>query len=206
VLADNNLSRPFAEIVESSLGYFIAQSWQWNCFPRFGSLVQVFCDDFILLGCVGSIQTGSMDPMRYPFPYQKTEEELKAEQPHIFEFLKTVFTVVNLGYMNVESNFEEEKIFYSLPPKPSKIHAFVQTAIIDVQERFLIDSNFLHVLFSGSHNVTNVDELIIAIITMLKKSEILNKFKMDIFCKTFSLLTGNDYRRLKILLQRIDRI
>ena len=46
-------------------------------------------------GIVHQVQTGSMDPVRYPFAYQKTEAELRAEQPQIFEFLKTTFSCLS---------------------------------------------------------------------------------------------------------------
>ena len=83
-------SKAFAEVIESSLGVFTAQCWQWDYFPEFGSLVQVKSGGDRILGVVIQVQTGSMDPMRYPFPYQKTEDELRKEQPQIFEFLKII--------------------------------------------------------------------------------------------------------------------
>ena len=89
--SDLSFEKPFAEVIEGSLDFFCAQCWVWDAFPRFGSLVQAKSNEFVILGCVVTIRTGSMDPMRYPFPYQKTEKELRAEQPQIFEFLKTTF-------------------------------------------------------------------------------------------------------------------
>ena len=79
----------FSEVIDSSLHGFTAQSWQWDDFPAFGQLVTVQSGTRTLFGIVYQVHTGSMDPVRYPFPYQKTEAELLAEQPQIFEFLKT---------------------------------------------------------------------------------------------------------------------
>jgi len=63
----------FAEVIESSIAGFLAQSWQWDNFPTFGSLVIIKEKRRTLFGIVHQVQTGSMDPMRYPFTYQKTE-------------------------------------------------------------------------------------------------------------------------------------
>src|SRR5689334_4954716 len=89
---------PFAEVIESSIDTALVQSWQWDVFPRFGSLVEILHKEYSILGLVTGITTGSMDPVRYPFPYQKTEDELMAEQPQIFEFLKTTFKIQVVGY------------------------------------------------------------------------------------------------------------
>jgi hypothetical protein len=194
----------FAEVIESSLETFTAQSWEWDFFPNFGSLVYVQDQEYLTLGCVIHIQTGSMDPMRYPFPYQKTEAELIAEQPQIFEFLKTIFKVQILG--SVKKNTLNQKVLYMLPPKPCKIHAFVGTSPLPIQSLFFENPDFLHILFAFAHNVQNLDELLLAILRQQADQKILTQHKLEQFLHTFSLLTGNDYRRLKLFTQRIEHI
>ncbi|MCF7900082.1 hypothetical protein K9K77_01100, partial [Candidatus Babeliales bacterium] len=107
----NNKHHCFAEIVESSLTVWTAQSWEWNTFPEFGSLVVVPEKKRNLFGIVHQINTGSIEPGRYPFTYQKTQEELFKEQPQIFEFLKTTFSCITLGYQ------EQEKMFHTIAPE-----------------------------------------------------------------------------------------
>ena len=193
----------FAEIIESSLDYFIAQSWQSDNFPRFGSLVCVSTDLYTIVGCVTQIQTGSMDPSRYPFPYQKTEAQLKTEQPQIFAFLKTTFRVQMIGYLDHKSSTP----FFLLPPTPCKIHAFVFHASQAIQKQFLAGSSFLHLLFSFANNVPNLDELLLAILRTTPRS---NKKEEQLFlrdfCHKFSMLTRSDYRRLKVFLERVQQI
>jgi len=190
----------FAEIIESSLEGFLAQCWEWNFFPSFGSLVQVENKDEVTLGVVTQIQTGSMDPMRYPFPYQKTEEELLNEQPQIFEFLKTTFKVQIVGYL------QKDKFYYLLPSKPCKIHAFVKNTKQITSVNFFSNSDFLHLLFAFSNQITNLDELLLAILKQINEQKQLTSQKLDSFCQTFSLLTGNDYRRLKLFLKRVENL
>lgn len=194
-------NKAFAEIIESSLDTFTAQSWAWDVFPRFGSLVCVRTAERIVVGCVVHVQTGSMDPLRYPFPYQKSEEELKKEQPQIFEFLKTTFQVKVLGY--VES---EKKIHYVIPPYPSKIHAFVEPCSALLAVDFLSTPDYLHILFSSAAVLSHFDDLLLALMMVLAEHKKLTNKILEEFIQTFSLLTGNDYRRIKLLLIRIQSI
>ncbi len=197
-------SKAFAEVIESNLDHFIAQCWEWDQFPSFGSLLTITNDSLTFIGCVTQIHTGSMDPMRYPFPYQKTEAELRAEQPQIFEFLKTTFTVQIIGHKNDELN--ASSFSYFLPPKPARIHSFVNYASMDTYANFFQKPLYLNVLFSFAQTIPNLDELLLAILNNLSQRQLLNKENLEAFCETFSLLTGNDYRRLKLFLSRIENL
>lgn len=191
----------FAEVMESSLYFYLAQSWQWDAFPQCGELVQVENNNHYIVGIVTEIQTGSMDPVRYPFPYKKTEEELLAEQPQIFEFLKTTFKVHIVGYVETSG-----KCFYLLPPKPCKIHAFVTEAPPSIRKKFFECPDYLHLLFAFSAMINNLDELLLAIIRQLALHHLLTPPLLEEFAATFSMLSGNDYRRLKLFLKRAQEI
>jgi hypothetical protein len=193
-----NQNKQFAEIIESSLLGWLAQSWQWDTFPTFGSLVVIENKKRLLFGIVHQIQTGSMDPVRYPFAYQKTEEELLREQPQIFEFLKTTFSCLTLGYK------QNHKIFYQLAPEPPKIHSFVALANKEYIQEFFAHNNYLHTLFGLSNQLFNLDELLLALLKNLHDQNILSEDSLQSFIQTFSLLIGNDYRRLKLFLQRVE--
>lgn len=191
-----NKKHCFAEVVESSLTSWTAQSWQWDTFPEFGSLVCVQTKKRTLFGIVNQINTGSMEPGRYPFTYQKTEEELLAEQPQIFEFLKTTFSCITLGFM------EHEVMVHQRAPEPPKIHAFVGALTPEEYKQFFFSSNYLHLLF-GAPGIENVDELLLALLRTAQKQQILCEDKLQEIIETTSLLIGNDYRRLKLLVQRV---
>ena len=186
----------FAEIVGSNLQFFSAQCWQWDNFPKFGSLVQAQSDKRIIIGCV------TIDPMRSPFPYQKTEAELMAEQPQIFEFLRTIFNVQIVGYIDESQN----KINYHLAPTPCKIHSFVKECSSELFALFFQEPLYVHILFAALNQSCNLDELLLAILNNLATKKLLTQAMLDEFCQTFSLLTGNDYRRLKLFLRRIEQI
>jgi len=189
-------TKPFAEGIESSLIGWLAQSWQWDKFPAFGSLVMIENKNRYVFGIVHQIKTGSMDPVRYPFAYQKTEEELTHEQPQIFEFLKTTFSCLTLGYK------EKGEIFYQLAPEPPKIHSFVQTAPKELIQDFFSNEQYLHIIFGLSNQLFNLEELLLALLKNLQDHKIMQPKTVQSFVHTFSLLIGNDYRRLKLFLQR----
>ncbi len=186
----------FAEVIQSSLDTFVAQCWDWEIFPKFGSLVytshNLLKKRITIIGTVTDISTGSIDPIRSPFTYKKTEEELKKEQPQIFEFLKTSFTVKVLGYK------ENNNINYILPPVPAKIHTFVQNANVELSSKFFSQPDFLYLLFSSQSNISHFDDLLISILKRVTNIESIYK--------TLSLLTGNDYRKLKLLLKRTESL
>jgi hypothetical protein len=199
-LPDKQAYKPFAEVIESTLSSARAQSWKWDQFPTFGSLVEVVHKEYSILGLVVEITTGSMDPLRYPFPFQKTEEELLAEQPQIFEFLKTTFKIQIVGYI------KKNQLFHHLPPYPSKIHTFVHRASPSLIKSFFKTTDFLHIIFSFQPSFASLDELLLATLQELNENNLLTEQFLDSFYHTFSLLTGNDYRRLKLFLQRVEKL
>lgn len=191
-----NKKNCFAEVIESSLSGWLAQSWQWDTFPTFGSLVVIEHKNRILFGIVHQIQTGSMDPIRYPFAYQKTEEELLREQPQIFEFLKTTFSCLTIGYK------ENNTLFYQLAPEPPKIHSFVCNASPELITEFFCQEQYLHTLFALSNQLFSLDELLLALLKNLANLKVITQPNLAAFIQTFSLLIDNDYKRLKLFLQR----
>lgn len=196
-----NTNKPCAEIIESSLQSWLAQSWQWNHFIPFGSLVTVECDNLTLFGLVFQIQTGSMDPTRYPFPYQKTTQELLNEQPQIFAFLKTTFSCITAGYA------QQDNISYLLPPHPPHIHAFVTSASEDAYRTFFSGEQYLHLLFTlSSVGGFNIDELLLSIFKHLMQLGLLPHDRLTSLMHVYLLLTNNDYRRMKLFLQRLERM
>jgi hypothetical protein len=190
----------FAEIIESSLQGWLAQSWQWNQFPTFGSLVMVQTKKRTLFGIVHQVQTGSLEPMRYPFPYQKTEEELLRDQPQIFEFLKTTFSCLSLGYQ------EKGRMHYLAAPEPPQIHSFIAPMPADLAKQFFYSEKYLHVLFGNANQIFNLDELLLAILKSQAEMNALSEEKLKNFIGAYALLTGNEYRRLKLFLQRVEHI
>lgn len=195
-----NNNQFFAEIIQGNLSEWTGQCWKWNVIPQFGSLMTTSHGSLKIFGIVHSIKTGSMDPIRIPIAYQKTEEELLRDQPQIFEFLQTTFTCITVGYQ------EQNKIFYHVPNKPPKIHAFIGHASLEECQRFFASDQFLHLLFNSSAQGINLDELLLTLLKELQEKKILDKTKFYDFIETFSMLYKHDYQRLKIFLKRTNHM
>lgn len=127
-----------------------------------------------------------------------TKEELLAEQPQIFEFLKTTFSCLTIGYS------EKGTMHYLIAPEPVEIHAFIEPVKPDLAKQFFYSEKYLHVLFGNANQIFNLDELLLALLKNQEALGILNAEKINNFMQTYSLLTGNDYRRMKLFLQRVS--
>lgn len=190
----------FAEVVESSPQSWKSQCWQWDQPPIFGSLVVVDCQKNLSYGVVHHIYTGSDDPSRSVFAYQKTLEELQREQPQVFMFLKTVFTALTVGYT------QDQRICYTYAPLAASLHAFVRPATAEEYQLFFKRPDYLPILFGQAHQLGNLDELLLAMIRVARQHGGLDEGGLQQFIETFSLLGNNDYRRLKMFLQRVEQV
>lgn len=172
-------NKPFSEIIESSLTSWLAQNWQWDAVTPLGSLVQVTHQQTTLYGVISQINTGTMDPVRYPFPYKKDLEELKREQPQIFEFLKTTISCIPLAY--------EYKglIVYQLPGTPPPIHSFISGVPNEKMKDIFASERYLHVLFSAAQQGPVLDELILALIRQQIDLNVFSGERIDRFASTF---------------------
>ncbi len=198
--SDSQKSTVFAEIIKSSLYQWQGCCWQWDAAPAFGSLVTIETSDKILFGIVFQVETGSKDPARTPYAYKKSYSELKRDQPHIFEFLQTLFFCLPLGYKDKKNN----NYIYQIPPEPPSIHAFIAPATEAVMTEFFTNSSYLYVLFGLSSSIAYLDELLLALLKRQSDTGLLTEEKLLYFIQTFSVLTGNNYQRLKLFLQRLN--
>src|SRR3990167_904975 len=195
-----NKENCLGEVIESSLSSWKGQCWDWDEVSSFGSVVSTESHDREIFGLVYAIETGSLDLSRTPFAYQKTEQELLAEQPQIFEFLKTTFSCLTLGYK------EKEKIHHVLAPKPPKIHSFIGLLNKEASKEFFAKQSYLQLIFGHESLLGNIDELLLALISHARNQEILDEDTLAELIQNLSLLTGNDYRRSKLFLQRVEAL
>ena len=85
------------EVIGSSNTEFIAESSLLHNSPPFGSFIKVKARETIY-AVVFNAYTHSLEPNRLAIAYHRSEQELRDEQPQIFELLKTKFEAVIIGY------------------------------------------------------------------------------------------------------------
>ena len=191
--------QPFAEIIESSLHSWKGECWEWDIMPTYGSILVVENPTRKVFGVVHDITTGAVDTTRKVVAYRKTEEELKRDQPHIFHFLHTTFSCLTLGYL------EQNEAFYQSSPEPPKIHSFISSPTYQELDLFFTHEQYIHTLFAHEQTTFSLDDMILALLQNLSEKGLLTEERFSRFIETFSLLTRNDYRRLKLFLQRAQR-
>jgi hypothetical protein len=92
-----------------------------------------------------------------------------------------------------------------LPLKPVSIHSFIKKVSLDFYKFFFSKTDFLYVLLSDK-NFNFLDDLILIIMGNLKKMGVLSETWLNEFYKTFLLLDKNNYTRVKILLNRLEKM
>lgn len=188
----------FAEVVASSLASYSAQTWRWDDFPPLGALVKIQEQDQLVFGLIINSETGSADPSRSAYAYQKTEAELHREQPHIFEFLKTTFAVLPIGYKkNIDT-----AVTHAIPRTPAKIHSFVVLCSSQEYAAFFSGADFLQVLLPAQTLIPH-EQIILALCKELSSRQLLTESFIDSLAENYSLVGGGDYKKLKSLLRQL---
>ena len=86
------------EVIESTTAEFTAEARRYDRIPAYGSFVKVRDGNILVYGSVSGAYTGSMDGLSKAKAFFKSLDELKLEQPQIFELLRTEFSCVVVGY------------------------------------------------------------------------------------------------------------
>jgi hypothetical protein len=189
------------EVVESSTTTLVAEARRLHQAPDFGAFVRVESDGRDLIGVVHNASTQSSEPNRRPMAYGKTEAELRAEQPQIFELLRTQFEVFVLGYLH------HDTMVHLFPPQPARIHSFVFPSPAEQVLAVTEDPQFLRSILEATGLPT--DELLLATLrhALKVRADEAGETKAGQYLArmgtVLSRLLRDDYDRLSSLIRRI---
>jgi hypothetical protein len=113
--------------------------------------------DETLYGVVYSAGTGSAEPGRRPTAYGLAEEQLRQEQPQIFDLLATEFSALHIGYAR------NGRFSAGIPPRPPRLHAAVSGCTPPEVRAITESPELLRALIKSPGDVPT-DELILACI------------------------------------------
>ena len=182
------------EVIESSTAEFTAESRVLHGAPPFGAYVKI--DGYPMIYAITyNISTQSIAPNRRPTAYGKTEDELRLEQPQIFELLRTEFNCLIIGYE------DETGIYQNLPSHPPKIHNFVHFSSATEIANFTDQAHYLRPIF-GQARVPS-DDLTIAAIRNAYLARGENGHYLVKAGNEGARLLKDDYDRLHSILERI---
>jgi hypothetical protein len=184
------------EIIESSTSQFVAESCELNGAPPFGSFIRAGGEPAVY-GLVFNVCTHSIEPNRRATAYGMTEQELREEQPQIFELLKTEFEAVIIGYRDVQGPRQV------LPPQPPGIHNFVHTCIESEIKALTNNGDFLRSILCGGR--LPADDLIIASVRNAWAARAFDMPYLVRIGKDLCRLIRDDYDRLSSIMRRISQ-
>ena len=184
-----------AEVIESSTTRFVAQARELNGSPPFGAFVKVGASP-TAIAMISDIVTGSTELNRRPVAYGKTEEELREEQPQIFELLRTEITATIVGYA------DGAMMKHCLPPQPPRLHSFVYCCAPEEICEFTGRFDYFRTLIGVGGTLS--DELMIAAIqqTCACHGDAGRSWFIRAG-KELSRLLRDDYDRLESILRRV---
>jgi hypothetical protein len=146
---------------------------------------------------VYNASTAPVDSSRRLRAHWKDEEQLRAEQPEVFEWLLvTNYQAIIIGYSS------EGIIRQFLPPTPPRIHAHVYPCTLD-EIRLITDGKcFLRTLANSQNAPT--EEVIAACI---REAGIAHDYSRDFLIaagKELASLMKDDYDRLQAIMRRVS--
>ncbi len=192
-----------AEVIEATSTDFLAQcldreELEFTRPPAFGSLVKAVDEErnSDIYGIVYFATTSSIDSVHRARALGLSVQQLRDEQPQIFEMLKTEFRCVIVGYG------EGRSIYQYLPAHPPQIHQPVNVCSLVEVARFSQELTFLRTLLQVSG--APVDELVAASLRQGYQAHNRSRDWLVQAGREVSLLLKDDYDRLSALVRRLQ--
>jgi hypothetical protein len=193
------MSNRVGEIVESNTTGFVAQSYELDAAPPFGSLVSVANGSLKIFGLVYDVTTTSIDPGRRAIARGKDEDDQEAvyrNNPQLPLLFRTDFSCLVVGFG------EGEDLFHFFPPRPPRVHSFVYQCDPDELVVFSESLDFLSSLISSPQAIP-ADELVAAFLRLANRARGGDGGFLVTAGKELAVLFANDLRRLNAILRRI---
>ncbi len=156
-----------AEVIASSTSVFTAEVSKGDSLPALGQWVRVESAEGIeAYGIVSFVEMVPFDESRSAVALGQSADELQREMPHVLELLRTVMRVQMVAYRDSDSG----TIRQTLPPYPPRIHTAVSTCPTAIIRQIGSPFDFLRVLMIGSEKPAFMDDLLVAVLSGLKRA------------------------------------
>ena len=195
----NTKSERLGEVIASNTTGFTAQCYELYELPSLGSLVKTRDGELELYAVVYQATTEGLEPGRKPIARGKdeaSEEAIFETSPQLSKLLRSEFSALVVGHKN------GDKILQYLPPRPARIHSFVHACTEKETQAFSQSFGFLNILVN-SELETPADELIAATLRLMSATHEDSRAFLVGAGKELAGLLGQDYAKLKAILERI---
>jgi hypothetical protein len=147
--------------------------------------------------------TTSLEPNRRPSALGfADEDEMRLEQPQIFELLRTEFSGLLIAYAPGEG----KALRRHLPPTPPRIHSRVYPCALEEVRALTEDLSFLRSLLLPSGGVLTgvpTDELVAACLRGAREAHPNDQEFLKRASRTLAMLLADDYERLQAILRAV---
>lgn len=191
------------EVIEANTQQFKAQvlrnarGTEWARVPALGALVRVHCQETNtqVLGVVCQVETTGVDSVHRPVALNLTREQLRQQQPQIFDLLRTDFLAVTAGFI------DKGIYFQYFPPYPPQIHDFAFRCSDEEVKRFTDRLFCLRTLLA---NPAVNDEVVAAFVRQAQRCRVGDADFLLRAGRELSGLLKDNYERLSGILLRIQ--
>jgi hypothetical protein len=187
------------EIIEASTTTFSAQCYELYVLPPLGALVKTCEGNNELYAVVYRALTEGIEPGRKPIARGKEEtsqEDIFKANPQLSKLLRSEFAALVVGHKSASG------LHQYLPPRPARIHGFVYACNKEETLDFSRSCGFLTLLVNAKLE-TPSDELIAAVLRLISTAQEDAHAFLVKAGKELATLLGQDYTRLKAILERI---
>jgi hypothetical protein len=185
------------EVVEARTAEFVAQAYELDGAPPFGSLVRVGDGRGDVYGFVCQVSSGSLDAGRRVSARGRSEESEDAlfeNNPELSSLLRTEFSAIVTGFR------EGDVLVQRLPAQPPRLHGFVHRCDDEELRRFARRLDFLGTLL-GTASRCPIDELVGAALRQSAAVQPDPRGYLVAAGKRLTTLLANDVRRLTTILR-----
>lgn len=165
--------------------------------PRTNGELPAGIPDNTLYAVVFSAGTGSAEPGRRPTAYGLNEDDLRRQQPQIFDLLATEFSALHVGFAR------NGRFRAGIPPRPGRLHSAVSACTPDEVIAITDAPEFLRSLVTATSDIPT-DELIVACVRQAYESRAGDYPSLVRMGKQLASLLRNDPDRLTALLARLE--
>jgi hypothetical protein len=186
------------EVIAVSTTGFVAQSYQLNQSPAFGSLVVTHGPDGVQhYGICHATETGGIEPGRHPIAWGSAEDgetDIYLRQPQLAHVLRTTFSCVLVGYGGPDGPPVQR-----VPAQPPRVHERVWRADKLAVRAFFSDLTYLRFLLRAG--LGNVEDLLAASIVHAYRANDCDRAFLIAAGRFVARLLAGDYERLTAVLE-----
>ena len=193
------MSNKIGEVIESSSTEYSAECYELYGLPALGSLVKTVDPPVEIFGIVCQAGTVGIEPGRKPIARGRnaaTEDSVYRSNPQLAKLLRSEFRVLVAGHS------EKGQVYQYLPPRPARIHAFVNTCNEAEIKHFSRSLDFLNLLINTGPQIPTEEMVAATLREMSKVQDDPQAFLVAAGKQLTSLLAG-DYNRLRAILTKL---